>query len=177
MKWALVLVMLASCDRFIHRSVPDAGELPTTITTTTTTTTSTAVTVPEPNASGLFGLHIPGEEEEEPLVADAGPCPLAIHPYYCRRRCRGFAERSSSLHARRIGNPTRAGTGKCGAFKVFGEDDATGGIVEYFDDTNQLIGVSDSRQKPCGTYGDVPKCKLEIQWGPPRGGGLGSIRK
>jgi hypothetical protein len=67
-----------------------------------------------------------------------------------------------------MSNPVRAGTGTCDAFKVFAEDDAKGGIVEYYDETNQLVGVSDSRQKPCGTYGKVPQCKLDIKWAEPR---------
>jgi hypothetical protein len=109
---------------------------------------------------------------------DAGPCPLAIHPYYCRRRCRTYTSRSFTLHARRISNPTRSGTGTCGAFKVFAEDDATGGIVEYYDQNDQLVGVKDSRQKPCGTYGDVPtSCKLEIKWGAAHTGTLRDIAK
>ncbi len=45
---------------------------------------------------------------------------------------------------------------------------ATGGIIEYYDDKNVLVGVKDSRQKPCGTYGDIPSCKPDITWAPPR---------
>ena len=73
--------------------------------------------------------------------------------------------------------PDALGTGTCGSLKVFAEDDATGGIVEYYDDKNQLVGVKDSRQKPCGTYGDIPSCKPDIKWGPPQGGGLGNLKK
>lgn len=166
MKYALLLLALASCDRFVHRAAPDAGGE----SFVSPTTTSTSSVVATPTSSTFLGLHT--DDDEEPVATvDAGPCPLAIHPYYCRRRCRGFLERQSSLHARRIANPTRAGTGTCGSFKVFAEDDATGGIVEYFDGTtNQLVGVVDSRQKPCGTYGDVPSCKPDIKWGSPRDG-------
>lgn len=183
MKWAFALMLVTSCDRFIHRSAPDAASEsyvpPTTTTTTTTTTTASATSSssagPVPTSSAFLGLHL--DDEEEPLTADAGPCPLAIHPYYCRRACRTFTSRQFSMHARRIANPTRSGTGTCASFKVFAEDDATGGIVEYYDDNNRLVGVKDSRQKPCGTYGDIPSCKPDIKWGPPQGGGLGGIRK
>ena len=177
MRYALFLLMIASCDRLLHRGAPDAGETPvTTATATTTTTTSTASVAALPTSSTFLGLHL-DDDEELPVTVDAGTCPLAIHPYYCRRRCKTFYERKGSMHARRIANPTRSGTGTCGSLKVFAEDDATGGIVEYYDDKNQLVGVKDSRQKPCGTYGDVPSCKPDIKWGPPQGGGLGSLRK
>ena len=173
MKYALFLLMVASCDRFLHRSAPDAGASVVTTGTTTTTSSSSAVAVP--TSSTFLGLHL-DDEEEMPLTVDAGPCPFAIHPNYCRRRCKSFTERQYSMHARRISNPTRSGTGTCGALKVFAEDDEKGGIVEYYDDKNQLVGVSDSRQKPCGTYGDVPSCKPDIKWGPPRTGTLRDIK-
>ena len=183
MKRALLLssMMLASCDRFLHRSAPDAGVSyvpPPTATTTATssdTATATSTVSAMPTSSTFLGLHL--DDEEEAIVPDAGPCPLPIHPYYCRRSCRSFANRQYSMHARRIANPTRSGTGTCGSLKVFAEDDATGGIVEYYDDKNQLVGVKDSRQKPCGTYGDIPSCKPDIKWGPPQGGGLGNLKK
>lgn len=174
----VVLLVLASCDRFIHRATPDAGNSfvpPGTTATSSETATSTS-SVAAPTSSTFLGLHL--DDEEEPLsTLDAGPCPLAIHPYYCRRRCKSFGERQSSMHARRISNATRSGTGTCGALSVFAEDDATGGIVEYYDDKNQLVGVKDSRQKPCGTYGDVPSCKPDVKWGPPRTGTLRDISK
>jgi hypothetical protein len=180
MRWPLALVLLASCDRFIHRSAPDAGEsyVPPPTATTSTTTTSTSTVVAPPTSSTFLGLHT--DDDEEPLATiDAGPCPLAIHPNYCRRRCKYFFERQSSMHARRISHPTRSGTGTCGPLKVFAEDDATGGIVEYYDDKSQLVGVVDSRQKPCGTYGEVPSCKPVITWGSSDagGGGLGIFAK
>jgi len=181
MRYALFFLMLASCDRFLHRSAPDSGGEsyvpPTTTTATTTSETATSTsTSPLPTSSTFLGLHT-DDEDEAPLTVDAGPCPLAIHPYYCRRACRTFTSRQLSMHARRITSPTRAGTGTCGSLKVFAEDDATGGIVEYYDDKNQLVGVKDSRQKPCGTYGDVPSCKPDIKWGAPQGGGLGNLKK
>jgi hypothetical protein len=174
MRFAIALVLLASasCDRFIHRSAPDAGS---TVESVPTVTMAASVS-PLPTSSTFLGLHLE-DEEEAPLTVDAGPCPLAIHPYYCRRACRTFISRQYSMHARRISNPTRSGTGTCGSLNVFAEDDATGGIVEYYDDKNQLVGVKDSRQKPCGTYGDIPSCTPLIQWGPPKGGGLGSVAK
>ncbi|HEY2369898.1 MAG TPA: hypothetical protein VGH87_26040 [Polyangiaceae bacterium] len=179
MRWVLALFVIASCDRFIHRSAPDAGEsvvVPTATATTSATATSTSSVVALPTSSAFLGLHL-DDDEEMPLTVDAGPCPLAIHPNYCRRRCKSFTERQYSLHARRISTPTRSGTGTCGSLKVFAEDDATGGIVEYYDDKNQLVGVADSRQKPCGTYGDVPSCKPDIKWGPPHNGTLRDIAK
>jgi hypothetical protein len=171
--FAFSLLAIASCDRFVHRSAPDAGEtVVTPIATATATGTSSVVALP--TSSAFLGLHT--DDEEEPLAPiDAGPCPRAIHPFYCRGRCRTFTERQSSMHARRISSPTRSGTGTCGSLKIFAEDDATGGIVEYYDDKNQLVGVADSRQKPCGTYGDVPSCKPDVQWGPPRTGTLRDI--
>jgi hypothetical protein len=175
---AFLLIASASCDRFMHRSAPDAaGEsvVSTATATASDTATSTSSVTAPPTSSAFLGLHI--DDEEEPVVPDAGPCPLAIHPYYCRRRCKSFTERQSSLHARRIANPTRSGTGTCGSLKVFAEDDATGGIVEYFDDKNMLVGVKDSRQKPCGTYGDIPSCKPDIKWGPAHTGTLRDILK
>lgn len=180
MRTALVLSLFAlvSCDRLLHRSAPEAGVTTTPTPTATTTETMSAAdtaTTAAPTSSTFLGLHIDDEEPEAP--PDAGPCPLDIHPYYCRRRCRTFFNRKASLHARRIAHPTRAGIGKCDKFDVFAEDDATGGIVEYYDDTGQLAGVTDSRQKPCGTYGKVPKCKLEITWQGPHGGGLGDLKK
>jgi hypothetical protein len=180
MKKALLGVLLVcACDRFVHRAAPDAGVtvVDTTPIPTTTTTTTTTIDTPPPDA-GWLGLHI-DDEEEAPVPEAGGPCPIPIHPGYCRRRCRSFIERQSSMHARRVASPTRAGTGKCGAFTVFAEDGAGGGIVEYYDDKRELVGAEDSRQKPCGTYGTIPKCKLEITWGPPRplgGGGLSGIK-
>lgn len=129
-----------------------------------------------------MGLHVDDEEED----VDAGPlavtCPRPIHPDYCRRRCRNYVNRQSSMHARRVYNPARAGVGTCGTYKVFSEDSRAPdggigeGLVEFFDPaTDELVGAEDSRQKPCGTYGVIPKCKLDIKWGPPRGGGLGGL--
>ena len=158
MRPSIVLVLLSSaaCGRFLHRSEPDAGESFVQPSTATTATTATTLASSEP-------------EEEEPLaVADAGStCPMPIHPNYCRFNCRSFRQRALRLHARRIQNPTRAGTGKCDAYSVFAEDDATGGIVEYYGSSDELVGVEDTHRKPCGTFGAIPKCKLDIQWGPP----------
>jgi hypothetical protein len=78
------------------------------------------------------------------------------------------------MHARRISNPLRAGLGVCGAYNVFAEDQRApdggvgGGLVEYFDKTtNDLVGAEDSRVHGCGTYGTIPKCKLDIKWQTP----------
>jgi hypothetical protein len=159
---------IASCDKLLHREAPDANA----------TTTATSA----PSASPLAALDASSDEEEddegEASVAtlpaagvpkiDAGVCPLPIHPDYCRRRCRGFLERQGSMHARRVAAPTRAGTGKCGAFNVFAEDNTTGGIVEYFDaTTNQLVGAVDRHIAGCNRFGTIPSCTPAITWGPP----------
>jgi hypothetical protein len=181
--FGLVVLACASCDRLARRSAPDAG--------IETATTSTITPIIVPHDGGLSpsalasALHQASEEEDEEPAADGGvQCPIPIFPGYCRRRCRSFLVRESSMHARRISHPLRAGTGTCGTYKVFAEEErgedggAAGGLVEYYDETNALVGAEDSRRKPCGTFGKIPKgCKLEIKWGPPRGGGLGDLRK
>ncbi len=109
---------------------------------------------------GLFGVN----------SGDGGDCPRAIFPGYCRRRCQSFASRKVSMHARRVGNPSRAGIGTCGGLNVFAED-ATGGggLVEYYNaTTDALAGAIDSRQPGCNRYGTIPACKPTIAWGPPR---------
>ena len=182
--FGLVALACASCDRLTHRSAPEAG--------VETAATSTFTPIVAPRDGGLSpsalasALHQAGEEEdEEPSVTDGGAtCPIPVFPGYCRHRCRSFLVRQASMHARRIAHPLRSGTGTCGTYKVFAEDErgedgrAAGGLVEYYDETNTLVGAEDSRRKPCGAFGKVPKgCKLEIQWGPPRGGGLGDLGK
>ncbi len=174
----LAAIILAGCDRLFHRGTPDAGAAVITPTTTTTTTTTTPL-----STGSSLGLHT--EDEEDDL--DAGPlavtCPRPIHPDYCRRSCRNYLSREGTMHARRVRNPVRAGVGTCGTYKVFAEDSRAddggvgGGLVEYFDPaTNQLVGAEDSRQRPCGSYGVIPKCKLDITWGAARGGGLSGIK-
>ncbi len=126
------------------------------------------------DAGASLTLHSEDEEDEAPS-ADAGPtCPLPIHPMYCRRNCRDYNSRQRSMHARRISDPLRAGLGVCGEYKVFAEDQraadggAGGGLVEYFDkSTSSLVGAEDTRAHGCGSYGTIPKCKLEIKWQPP----------
>ncbi len=176
------LVVLASCDRPIHRSAPDAA--------VETATTSTITPIIAPRDGGLSpsalasALRSASDEEDEEPAADGGAtCPIPIFPGYCRRRCRSFLVRESNMHARRIAHPLRSGTGTCGTYKVFAEDErgedggAAGGLVEYYDETNTLVGAEDSRRKPCGTFGKVPKgCKLEIKWGPPRGATLDLLK-
>jgi hypothetical protein len=107
----------------------------------------------------------------------AGACPRPVHPDYCRHRCRTFTTRKNTLHARRVLNPLRAGTGTCGAYDVFAEDTVGpdggpgAGIVEYFDVSGGLVGAVDTRiaAPQCGTFGAVPACTPSIQWGPPSG--------
>lgn len=142
-------------------------------------------------ASASIDGAVAGEDEDDEDAAaidpaggtpsiDAGPCPLAIHPSYCRRRCRTFGERKVAMHARRVSSPTRAGVGTCGAFNVFAEDDERGGIVEYYDaTTNQLVGAIDRRAIGCNQFGTIPTCAPSIAWQAPpamHGRGLGSIR-
>ncbi len=178
----LVALACASCDRWFHRGAPKEEVV-------------VEAPEPKPSVTPMIVPHDGGlspsalaallgeDEEEQPTTSDAGAtCPLPIHPNYCRRRCRNFATREATKHASRVPHALRAGTGTCGAFKVFAEDQksedggSAGGIVEYFEGSGALVGAEDSRRKPCGTYGTIPKCKLEIQWGPPRGLGLGDLR-
>lgn len=116
------------------------------------------------------------EEADASVTSDAGgACPLPIHPNYCRRGCRNYASREFSMHARRMSPSRRSGKGRCGANLVFAEeqragDGGVGGtLVEYFDaTTKELVAAEDSRRTPCGSFGQVPRCKLEIDWGPVR---------
>lgn len=183
MALGLLVIAGASCDRLIQRGAPEAG--------VETVSTSTVTPIIAPRDGGLSpsalasALHLASDEEdEEPSAADGGvTCPIPIFPNYCRRRCRSFLTRQASMHARRIAHPLRAGTGTCGTFKVFAEDErgedggAAGGLVEYYDETNTLVAAEDTRRKPCGTFGKVPKCTMHVEWGPPHGGGLGDLRK
>jgi hypothetical protein len=183
---ALVAIACASCDRLIHRSAPDAG-MP--IVEVEPKPSVTPIIAPRDGGlspSTLAALLGKDEDErpENPEAADATPaCPMPIFPNYCRRRCRNYATREGFKHASRIRPPLRAGTGTCGAYKVFAEDEKgadggpSGGIVEYFGADGNLVGAEDSRRKPCGTFGTIPKCKLQIAWGPPPGPivGLGGL--
>jgi len=161
-KISFVILACASC-RLLHRSAPDAG-----IDETTTTHVSDTTHTPSTLASTL---HIEEDEEEPIALPDAGKCPLEIHPGYCRRRCRDFEQRKRTMHARRIGRSLRSGIGTCGTLKVFAEEqnDGDGGvagsIVEFYDEHDELVAAVDSRQKPCGTYGTIPKCTPVVTWG------------
>lgn len=186
---ALALSSVTSCGRWFHRDAPDADVVATsTAPSTAPTTTFTPMIAPRDGGlspAALASALLAAEDEEEEAVDAGGTCPMPIHPNYCRRTCRNFVWRTSSMHARRIGNPLRAGRGTCGAYKVFAEDErgadggVSGGLVEYFDaTTNELVGAVDSRSHGCGKFGTIPTCKLEIDWGAPaarRGGGLGDI--
>ena len=137
---------------------------------------------PAPDAAAPVASHfiVPPEggispEQLAKMIAEANDagCPAPIHPGYCRHRCRNFSARTFSMHARRIRVPRRAGKGTCGPYLVFTEEalaedgGAAGGIVEYYDaTTKELVGAEDSRAPVCGSFGTIPKCKLEIQWGP-----------
>jgi hypothetical protein len=165
----------ASCDKLFHREAPDA---------------SAPIASTSPSA---LDAAVPAEDEEEESAGttdtdasdrdaslglglfgvnsgDGGACPRPIFPGYCRRRCQSFGSRKVSMHARRIGSPSRAGIGTCGGFNVFAEDATTGGgVVEYYNaTTDALVGAIDSRQPGCNRYGDIPSCKPVIAWGPPR---------
>ncbi len=173
---AFVALACVSCDRLVHRSAPDAGG---TIAEVEPKPSVTPIIAPRDGGlspSVLAQLLAQDEEDEEATSDAAAPtCPLPVHPNYCRRNCRNFATREAFKHARRIRSPLRAGTGTCGTYKVFAEDEkaadggASGGLVEYFDETGALVGAEDSRRKPCGTFGTIPKCKLQIAWGLPPG--------
>ena len=97
--------------------------------------------------------------------SDAGACPAAIHPGYCRGRCRGFAERRASGHARRVWPSAEYAFGKCGVYDVFAERTPDGGgVVEYYDSTGTLVGALDDRVQPCGTFGTIPSCAPALDW-------------
>jgi len=163
----VALLGLAACNHAETRATADAAPA------------LTVTPIIAPRDGGLSPAQIAqmlgAEEDDEPgAVGDGGAtCPLPIHPDYCRHRCRNFAARTSSMRARRMSPSRRSGKGKCGPYLVFAEeqraeDGGVGGtLVEYFDaTTNEIVAAEDSRRKPCGDFGKVPKCKVEIDWGP-----------
>lgn len=100
-------------------------------------------------------------------VASDASCPESVHPSYCRRSCRSYASRQATKHARRVSYPSRYAFGTCAEFKVFAEDDKSGGgLVEYYDASGNLVGAVDRRQKACGQYGTIPTCAPELEWKP-----------
>ena len=109
------------------------------------------------------------EEDDPPEDAETSGCPAPIHPNYCRSACRTFVSRLEKLHASRMKGRTRAGLGTCGGYFVFAENEMTStgttdrGIVEYYDSSSELVGVTDSRQA-CGRYGTIPSCVPHIEW-------------
>ena len=168
MKTWLALLALAACHHHETRETPEAAPA----------LTVTPIIAPRDGGispAQLAEILANGGEDDEPGAAGEGgaTCPLPIHPDYCRHRCRNFAARTFSMHARRMSPSRRAGKGKCGAYLVFAEEQRAedggvgGSLVEYFDaTTNEIVAAEDSRRKPCGDFGKVPKCKIDIDWGP-----------
>jgi hypothetical protein len=147
--WLVVcLVALAGCHRGAQRSA------------STDASASSAVATTAATAAGLA-----------PPKPESSTCPEPVHPGYCRHRCRTLAERSHTMHARRIRHAARAGLGTCGVYRVFAEDErqddgGTGaGVVEYFDPRGELVAATDGRLSPCGRFGPVPACTPRIAWG------------
>ena len=102
----------------------------------------------------------------DPPAPDAG-CPEAIHPFYCRFRCRSFDDRKMNKHAYRVDSPKRFAIGTCGSLQVFAEEQADGGgIIEYYDDAGTLTSARDNRLQGCKDFGDVPKCTPKLDWKP-----------
>jgi hypothetical protein len=167
------VLLFAGCNFFRHEDARDAGAAPATPEAAAPTPALEAGTA-SPDASV--------DDDEEPFDAGLGDasasvpldasCSSPIHPSYCRRRCRGWFSRKSSMHARRIPNPARAGTGTCGGYNVFAEDTRPGGssvvsgILDFYDPkTDELVGALDTRIHGCQRFGVVPKCTPTITWG------------
>ncbi|HEX7603425.1 MAG TPA: hypothetical protein VF316_17520 [Polyangiaceae bacterium] len=159
---ALGAVAALGCGKlFGHRhETPDAGVFPPKVDEPVATTATDAGV----DIDAMLAMMM-----VDPVLAaggDAG-CPEPIRPGYCRRNCRTYASRQATKHARRVSKPTRHAFGTCGRFKVFAEDDKSGGgLVEYYDASGGLVGAVDRRQKACGQYGTIPTCKLELKWEP-----------
>jgi hypothetical protein len=161
-----VLVATAACGKLLGHEAPDAGSPAPLF------SVKPIIVPPEGGVTPAQIASAMAMAGTDASARDAGPeCPLPVHPYYCRHRCRSFTVRSLRRHAQRIGPSLRAGVGTCGAYDVFAEDErgpdggARGGIVEYFDRTTQLlVGAEDSRRPGCGSFGTIPKCKLDIRW-------------
>lgn len=155
---------LAAC-KLPHRYGVDA-----TVTTSTTTTVEPPEAAPlafDAAAPSIADAAFDGDDEAPVLAAqpDAG-CPEALHPFYCRFRCKSFLERKSRAHADRVSPPADHAFGTCGGFNVFAENDTTGGgIVEYYDaKTSALVGAIDRRRKPCASFGVIPTCTAKLVW-------------
>ena len=152
---ALLLLIALGCGKFTPPSTTtaDAGSVETPL------ATSSADAALDIDAMLAMLMADPA------FAANDAGCPEAVRPGYCRRSCRSWASRQMTKHARRVGSPTRHAFGTCGAFKVFAEDDKSGGgVVEYYDAGGSLVGAVDRRQKPCGQYGTIPACKVELKW-------------
>lgn len=153
----LALLALLGCNRLSGRHAPDAS--PAAVTDAASAASSTA-----------SEANPPDDEEEAPLTDGGGPCPIPIHPGYCRHRCRDFPTRQAMKHAKRVGHAARVGFGTCGAFKVFAEDERAGdagvqsGVVEYYDGEGALVGAIDTRLEPCGRFGQIPACAPAVTW-------------
>jgi hypothetical protein len=173
MRWlTAVLLFAVGCHRPQAESgSPDAAS---------STTNPVPPLLPSISPSALASALAPHpDDEEDPVDAaaiatsdagksDGGMCVASsVHPGYCRRRCRGFEERKSSMHARRVGSPKRAGIGTCGSYSVFAEDGQSISIVEYFDSSGSLVAVRE-RTSGCVDYGSVPACAPVIKWAPSR---------
>ena len=126
------------------------------------------------------------------VVPDAGTaaasvdasCPRPLHGGpgvgYCRFRCRSWADRQASKHARRVSHPSQVAFGKCGGDDVFAEvDHHDAGVTEFFDPkTGMAVGAIDTIAPGCPEYGDVPKCTPQLTWQPAppiKGATLGSL--
>ncbi len=155
MKIWVLLLALAAC-KLPHRYGKDA-----------TVTPATNVEPPEAAPETIVDAASDGDDEAPVLTVhpDAG-CPQALHPFYCRSRCKSFFERKSTGHADRVFPSAGHAFGTCGAFDVFAENDTKGGgIVEYYDaKTSALVGAIDRRRTPCGSYGTIPSCTTKLAW-------------
>jgi hypothetical protein len=161
----LVLALALAACKLPHKYRADA------------TSTAPVATVEPPEAAPIIVDAAPepitdaapdGDDEAPALVGvqtDAG-CPQALHPFYCRFRCKDFIERKSAGHAERISPSAGHAFGTCGAFDVFAENDTKGGgIVEYYDaKTGVLVGAIDRRRTPCPSFGVIPSCTMKLAW-------------
>lgn len=172
------IIVLASCGLFDRlRTKPDSGAIEPKIDLSEASVAQSDAAPIEGGLASLLGLF--GDPEDEPQeTTEAGtapPCPVPIHPGYCRGRCKGFSERKSFPHAQRIFPSAGVAFGTCGSLDVFSEKEPDGGgITEYFD-KGSLVAAIDTRQK-CGKYGTIPSCKPVLAWDAGFGtGGLGSL--
>jgi hypothetical protein len=123
----------------------------------------------KPSASPSASSGTDEEEDESSDAGAGGACPRPIHPDYCRNRCRSYASRTATKHARRVETSERIAFGKCGNMDVFAEDERAGdgglqsGVIEYFQN-DSLVGAVDTRVKACGQFGTLPTCTPVLAW-------------